>query len=65
MCDQCEQLTINSVVTHEIGCPNAREDYAVRDGCQWCGSELSQETGYYYNGQMAFCDENCNGCYYY
>ena len=64
MCDQCQMVSINGVNCHEIGCPNAKEDYAKRDGCQWCGKELSGDN-YYFNGQLAFCDEDCCGCYYY
>jgi len=35
MCQSCEQLTINGVVTHELGCPDAWRDETRT--CKWCG----------------------------
>jgi len=38
MCDSCEQLRINGIVCHELGCPDAWRD-TTRE-CNWCGQEF-------------------------
>jgi len=48
-CDQCNLLSINGIVTHEIGCPNSKKKWI--DG-QWvkyvkcfeCGDEIEEGT---------------------
>ena len=40
-CDQCQQLTINGVVCHEHGCPNAWEGVPVP--CWSCGFDFVPE----------------------
>ncbi len=46
-CDQCEQLRINGVVCHEIGCPNMgrtwdedREQWIKYRACFECGCDV-------------------------
>jgi hypothetical protein len=38
MCNSCQQLRINGVVTHETGCPSAWRDYSKE--CAWCGTSF-------------------------
>jgi len=41
MCSSCEVLTINGVLCHELGCPDAWRDYTRE--CKWCGTEFTPE----------------------
>ena len=41
MCDQCEILSINGVLCHEHGCPNAYRDEKRK--CFDCGFDFSPE----------------------
>lgn len=48
-CDQCEQLRINGIVCHEIGCPNAkktwdpeRQQWILYLECRECGCEVEE-----------------------
>ena len=50
MCGPCEALTINGVLCHEIGCPEAGKG---PESCAWCGAEFLPE----YKGQK--CCTNC------
>ncbi len=50
-CDQCEQLRINGVVCHEIGCPNMgrtwdeeREQWIKYVECYECGCDVEVGT---------------------
>jgi hypothetical protein len=44
MCQSCEALTINGVLCHEHGCPDAWRDYKRK--CAWCGQEFIPENKY-------------------
>lgn len=51
-CDGCEVMSINGVLCHEAGCPDAWRDYKVE--CPECGSEFfALEQG------QKFCSEHC------
>ena len=46
-CDQCEMLSINGVLCHEHGCPNARKTWIGERGqwvlfleCRECGCDV-------------------------
>lgn len=52
MCQSCEALTINGLLCHEIGCPDAWRDY--KNECAWCGTKFTPE----YKGQKS-CSEDC------
>ncbi len=56
-CESCEVLYINSVESHEDGCPDAWRNYKVE--CKWCGQEFRPET----KGQGC-CSINCADAYY-
>jgi hypothetical protein len=62
MCDQCNAVTITAGRTrayvHGAGCPKAKDDYARRNGCAWCGQPIGQDNGLVSNGK-AFCDGQC------
>jgi hypothetical protein len=49
-CDQCEQLCINGIVTHELGCPNS---YKVSTPCSTCDRTFIPK----YRG-----DKQCTNC---
>ena len=51
MCEQCETMTINGVLCHEHGCPDAWKDYARE--CIWCGQQFIPED----KDQMCCCLE--------
>lgn len=57
MCQSCEALTINGILCHERGCPDAWKDY--KQECKWCGSSFVPEERY-----QEFCDEFCAGAYH-
>jgi hypothetical protein len=57
MCVSCEQLRINGVVTHEIGCPDFWKDQ-IRD-CKFCGQPFRPETRH-----QDCCDDSCNAAYH-
>ena len=38
MCDSCNVLSINGVNCHELGCPDAWQDYEVK--CKWCDNDF-------------------------
>ena len=57
MCDSCEVLMINGVHCHEIGCPDAWQDY-MRE-CKECGAEYKPEEQY-----QEACSSNCEDAYY-
>jgi len=57
MCASCQALTINGLLCHEMGCPDAWLDY-VRE-CKWCGQEFRPEE----RGQTC-CSEECGQAYY-
>ena len=56
-CDSCEALMINGVYCHEIGCPDAWQDY-LRE-CKWCGSESKPVDRY-----QDCCDDECAESYW-
>jgi len=37
-CESCVAAMINGVYCHELGCPDAWQDYG--NECQWCGSDF-------------------------
>lgn len=56
MCNSCVAMTVNGVLCHEHGCPNAWK--AVRE-CAECGSPFVPE-----NRFQECCDEQCHAAYY-
>ena len=56
-CPSCELLTINGVVCHETGCPEAWKDYSRE--CKWCGGDFIPEERL----QDCCCDE-CSEAYH-
>ena len=42
MCDSCEALTINGILCHETGCPDAWRDKPK--ACFQCGFDFHPET---------------------
>ena len=52
MCQSCEVATINRVLCHEQGCPDAWRDYMKE--CSWCGQAFKPEDKY-----MVCCSEEC------
>lgn len=57
MCDSCQALTINGVLCHETGCPDAWTDTTRK--CKWCGAQFKPD-----NGNQDFCDASCYRAYY-
>lgn len=57
MCNSCEIVYINGIKCHEIGCPEAWQDYEIE--CKWCGTKFKPEE----DGQK-FCCESCQEDYY-
>ena len=57
MCQSCQAVTINGLVCHERGCPDAWKDY--KRTCKWCGSEFTPDDRY-----QTCCDEDCISAYY-
>lgn len=57
MCEQCEVMTINGVLCHEHGCPDAWKDYERE--CDWCGTEFIPE-----NRDQIYCCPSCAASYY-
>lgn len=55
-CRSCEVLTINGILCHEHGCPDAWRT-ETRE-CKWCGSEFKPE-----DRNQRFCDEDCAESY--
>jgi len=56
MCKSCDAVTINGMVCHERGCPDAWKDYTVT--CKWCGSKFSPDERY-----QLFCDTSCRNAF--
>lgn len=56
MCNQCEVMTINGVLCHEHGCPDAWKDY--KRECAWCGQEFTPE-----DKDQICCGDECAECY--
>lgn len=56
MCQSCEALTINGILCHESGCPDAWKDKKYK--CKECGCEFEPEE----KGQE-YCSEHCNAMY--
>lgn len=56
MCQSCEALTINGILCHERGCPDAWKDY--KRNCDWCGGEFTPEERH-----QRFCDDSCYRAY--
>jgi len=50
LCNSCDALSINGVLCHEQGCPEAWKD-TVRE-CKWCGDSFIPETQF----QICCCD---------
>ena len=70
MCDSCEALTINGVLCHESGCPDAWKD-ELRE-CKGCGQKFKPEQRdqiccchvctVVYNNESCDCEECDTGC---
>lgn len=62
-CDQCSLMTIQGIVCHETGCPNAWRDPLTGEPnpvmCFECGTMFAPED----SGQ-SLCDDNCSEAYY-
>jgi hypothetical protein len=56
MCSSCEVLTINGVLCHETGCPDAWND--VTRECKWCGQSFKPE-----NKLQDCCSHSCEMAY--
>lgn len=57
-CDGCDVTTINGIICHETGCPEAWRDELIE--CEWCGHEFyPSEAG------TRFCCEDCAESYSY
>lgn len=57
MCNSCEILSINGVLCHELGCPEAWKD-EVRE-CKWCGEKFKPERDY-----QDCCSHSCEVAYH-
>ena len=57
MCASCETMTVNGVLCHEIGCPDAYKD--TKRECAWCGQEFVPGG----RGQRC-CSDECDEAYY-
>ena len=57
MCQSCEALSINGMVCHESGCPDAWKDQ-IRE-CKECGCEFIPEERY-----QDCCSAECNESYH-
>lgn len=65
MCSSCEQVRVNGVVVHEVGCPEAWR--SGQRECLWCGHMFTPEYSrqeccshscqVIYDGQDCECDE--------
>lgn len=51
MCDSCQELNINGVNCHEIGCPDSWKDYEIE--CFECGCDFVPDERY---------QNTCNDC---
>jgi hypothetical protein len=56
-CACCEVLTVNGVIAHERGCPDAWMD--VTKECKWCDSEFNPKTR-----DQTFCTASCERSFY-
>lgn len=56
MCQSCEALTINGVLCHEHGCPDAWIGRTLE--CPECGSEFIPESH-----EQRFCSQDCAAAY--
>jgi len=56
-CPSCAQVSINGVVCHEQGCPDAWRD-ETRE-CRWCGGKFKPESGW-----QEFCCDDCAAAYH-
>ncbi len=52
LCQGCEAVSINGILSHEHGCPEAWRTQTRE--CRNCGSEFSPETPH-----ETFCDSAC------
>jgi hypothetical protein len=55
-CDGCNPSSINGVLCHEHGCPDAWRDAKVE--CKWCGEMFAPES----RGDV-FCEFSCAEAY--
>lgn len=56
-CGQCEELRINGIRCHELGCPAAWLTTILE--CGWCGQEFVPEERY-----QRCCSEDCAEAYH-
>ena len=57
MCASCEVLSINGVLCHETGCPEAWKSYTRE--CTWCGQEFTPEEKH-----QDCCSDDCSEAYH-
>ncbi len=57
MCQSCNEVSINGVNCHEIGCPDSWKYYTVE--CKWCGILFKPDA----EGQDC-CSDECGADYY-
>ena len=55
-CSSCELMSINGIVCHETGCPDAWRD--SKRECKWCGSDYKPEDRY-----QILCSDDCADAY--
>ncbi len=58
MCDSCQVLRINGIVTHEIGCHNS--SIGKKYMCKWCGNDFTIESP---NENHEVCSHSCMVAY--
>ncbi len=56
-CDSCLMLSINGIVCHELGCPDAWRD--EKRSCYNCGCEFTPAVRH-----QKCCDQECENSYY-
>lgn len=57
MCTQCEVLSINGALSHEIGCPKSWKEETRH--CAWCGQLFTPAHKHEY-----CCCEDCKMAFY-
>ncbi len=56
-CQSCDSATINGVYSHELGCPDAWQQY-LRE-CRECGVSFQPEARH-----QKFCHDSCYAAYH-
>ena len=55
-CESCASLTVNGVLVHEAGCPDA---WKVDRECKWCGTMFMPK-----HKAERCCSDECANCFY-